>query len=261
MTTGQTGSGKSWSNLAICEAIDPTFNINRVVFRGKELMDLINSGKLPDRRGNTFLFDEAGIDMSARSWQSVTNKMLNFLLQTFRHKCFILLFTTPYEDFVDSATRKLFHAEFRTQGIDFNRDCVRLRPKLLQYNPEMKKFYKKYLRVVTPNGVRPLEIWRVFKPSEKLVKEYEEKKTKFTTELNINIGRQLHKVYNKQVTFNTKPLTARQEVILELKNKGMTDEKIGEELGISRQLVNYNVNWIRNKGIDLERRENLPLAT
>ena len=51
--SGQTGSGKSWSSIAIAEQLDPEFNIDRCVFSGLELMALINSGEL--KRGSVSL--------------------------------------------------------------------------------------------------------------------------------------------------------------------------------------------------------------
>ena len=143
--TGPTGSGKSWSALSMAELIDKDFTIDRVIFRAKDLMKLISNGNL--KPGSVIVWDEAGIDLSNRNWQSVTNKMLNALLQTFRHKNFILFFTVPFHDFIDSSSRKLFHADFETQKINRNQSTVIIKPKLLQYNSNLAKWYRKYLKV------------------------------------------------------------------------------------------------------------------
>ena len=140
---GQTGSGKSWSALSICEMLDSDFSIERCVFSGKGLMQLVNSGSL--KKGSCVLFDESGIELSNRNWQSTLNKMLNYLMQTFRHKCIILFFTSPYMDFLDSATRKLMHAQFEMVSIDQKEKKGILKPKLIQYNCDMCKYYYKYL--------------------------------------------------------------------------------------------------------------------
>lgn len=190
--TGPTGSGKSWTGLAIAELLDPTFNIDRVIFKGRELMKLINEGNL--KPGSVILWDEAGIDLSNRNWQSVTNKMLNALLQTFRHKNFILLFTVPYHDFIDASTRKLFHADFETQRINKKQKVVVIKPKLLQYNSNMGKWYRKYLRVQSNNSIIKIRRWAVPKPSDKLIKDYESKKNQFTKNLNYSIDIELGKL-------------------------------------------------------------------
>jgi len=135
--TGPTGSGKSWSALSMGELIDEDFNISRVVFSGTELMKLINSDEL--KSGSVVVWDEAGVNLSNRNWQSGINKMMNLLLQTFRHRNIILIFTVPYQDFIDAATRKLFHADFQTVSINKAKKTCRIKPKLMQYNASMKK--------------------------------------------------------------------------------------------------------------------------
>lgn len=187
---GPTGSGKSFASLSIAEMLDQEFDINRCVFTGSELMNLINSGQL--KKGSVIVFEEAGIELSNRSWQSLMNKMLGFLIQTFRHKNFILIFNSPYMDFVDSATRKLFHAEINTRKIDFEKKMTILKPQIIQYNARLKKFYYKYLRIGIKNqGMAAVKSWSVPKPSAALIKAYEKKKTEFTTALNKEIQNQI----------------------------------------------------------------------
>ncbi len=242
--SGQTGSGKSYAGMSICEMCDPEFNAERIIFSGKELLSLINSGKL--KKGSAILFDEAGIDLSNRSWQSVTNKLLNFLLQTFRHRNFILIFTSPYLDFVDAATRKLFHAEFSTVNIDFKRQTTKIKPQLIQYNGRLRKFYYKYLRVISPNGsISPIRFWHVPKPSNDLLKQYEKKKTNFTDKLNKSIELDLAKLEGKK---SYKPLTDKQEEILEYLKMGKTPIEISKIMGVHSSLIYTQINNIRKKG-------------
>lgn len=190
--TGPTGSGKSWTALSIAELLDPTFSVDRIIFKGKDLMKLINEGDL--KAGSVIIWDEAGIDLSNRNWQSVTNKMLNALLQTFRHRNFILIFTVPFHDFIDSSSKKLFHADFETQRINKNKMEVIIKPKLLQYNPNLGKWYRKYLKVKRQGKIFKVKRWAVPKPSDKLIKDYEERKNQFTRKLNEDIHKELAKL-------------------------------------------------------------------
>ena len=184
--TGPTGSGKSWTALSIAELLDEDFNIDRVIFRAGDLMRLINSGTL--EKGSVIIWDEAGIDLSNRNWQSAMNKVINFLLQTFRHRNFILIFTVPYSDFIDSASRKLFHGEFITCGVNKKKKTCTIKPKMLQYNSSMKKWYAKYIKMRKDGGkIIKIKRWKVPKPSEQLIKDYEEKKNEFTKILNNEI--------------------------------------------------------------------------
>ena len=246
---GQTGSGKSWSALSIGEMLNKDFGIDRVIFYGRELMKLINSGSLPDRKGIAIVWDEAGISLGSREWQSLANKMLNYLLQTFRHRCFILFFTCPYSDFLDSQTRKLFHAEFKTASINYKTRKVKLIPKLLQYNSELKKFYKKFLRVVIKGEVYPIAEWHIKSPSKHLIDDYEQKKNEFTKKLNERIESQLDKLELKDQSKSRKPLTALQEKIKGCWEQGiLTQAAIGEELGKKQPDISVNEMYMRNKG-------------
>jgi len=94
LISGATGSGKSWSCLSIALMLDKSFNEERIIFGLKGLMKLINSGE-NFSAGTVFVWDEFQVDISNRSWQSLTNKLLTSLLSTFRHKQFILLINAP----------------------------------------------------------------------------------------------------------------------------------------------------------------------
>src|SRR3972149_1221824 len=194
--TGPTGSGKSWTALSMAQLLDPEFNADRVIFKARELMKLINDGTL--HSGSVIVWDEAGIDLSNRNWQSVTNKMLNALLQTFRHKNFILFFTVPFHDFIDSSSKKLFHADFETQRINKNQEVVVIKPKLLQYNSNLAKWYRKYLKVSINGKIVKVKRWSVPKPSDELIKAYEERKNFFTKDLNKDIDKQLEELEPEQ---------------------------------------------------------------
>lgn len=242
---GATGSGKSWSCLRIAEELDSRFSIDQVVFTGLELMDLINSDKL--RRGSVIVFEEAGIEMSSKNWQSTLNKMLNFLIQTFRHRNFILLFNSPYLDFVDASTRRLFHAEIKTRGIDEKEGMVLLDPILLQYNAQKRKFYNHRLKVITDEGIFPLEIWKVEKPSEQLIEDYEKKKRAFTDALNKRIYAQLKKISEKELN-KPRPLTDTQQEVLDHLKSGKNNAEIAKIRGVSIVSIEGAIGGLKKKG-------------
>lgn len=242
--SGQTGSGKSYSSLRIAEELDPDFNIDRCVFGGVELMTLINSGKL--KKGSVIVFEEIGVELSAKNWASVTNKMLNYLLQTFRHKNFILIMNSPYMDFVDASTRKLFHSEMRTAGIDFEKKQARLKPHLIQYNSRIKKFYFKRLKVVTAQGKVPVDWWLVDIPSKQLRKAYEEKKDAFTDKLNREIQEELEQIHAKKT--KKKELTDDQEELLGMIKEGLNVEQMATMKNRSPTAIKVMMKYIKKKG-------------
>jgi len=247
---GPTGSGKSWAGLSICNMADATFNPERIVTTMRQLIKLVNSEKL--KEGSAILWDEAGIDISNKSWQSLTNKTINFLMQTFRHKRFILIFTSPYLDFIDAGTRKLFHAEFLMSSIDYDKEKSKVKPYLIQYNSRARKFYYKYLRVNTKRGISPIKIWNIPKPPQWLIDEYEIIKTKFTTELNKDIERQLDELESSKNNKERKPLTAIQERVLTLMAKYDNAQAVAKEMGISDKSIYFHISQARKKGYKKE---------
>lgn len=242
--SGATGSGKSYSSLRICQELDPEFDISRCVFGGLELMNLINSDKL--KRGSAICFEEIGVEMNAKNWASVTNKMVNYLFQTFRHRGFILIINSPYMDFVDSSTRKLFHAEMQTVGIDFQNEEVLLKPQLLQYNSRLQKFYYKRLKVITYEGKVPITIWRVPKPTEELLEAYEQKKREYTNKLNKKIYTELEALEQKGK--KNKDLTEIQEEVLGMLKQGLNVEQIAVARDRDKSAIKDNMRLLKKKG-------------
>jgi hypothetical protein len=118
-------------------------------------------------------------------------------MQTFRYRGFIMLMNSPFMDFVDSKTRKLFHAEISMKEIDYKKKKAIMLPRIIQYNSRRQKFYYKRLRVFHPKlGLMPVDTWSMNKPSAKLVKMYEEKKHKYAMMLNDRILKELLDVSN-----------------------------------------------------------------
>ena len=248
--SGSTGSGKSYCSLRIAEELDSDFSVDRVVFSGLELMKLINNGNL--KRGDVLVFEEAGVEMSNKNWASVTNKMLNYLIQTFRHRGFILIMNSPYMDFIDSATRKLFHAEIQTIGIDFNKEICKVKPQLIQYNSRLQKFYYKKLRVIKEEGNIPISFWTINKPSKVLVVDYEKKKREYTNTLNLKIMKELESLENKGN--KNKELTDIQQEVVDMLKEGMTIPQIATKRERSIDVVYKNIELIKKKGYKIEQK-------
>lgn len=246
LVSGQTGSGKSWTCLSVAEMLDKNFSVDHIVFGLEELMQLINSGdNFP--AGTVFVFDEFQISGGARQWQSLTNRLLNSLLSTFRHRRFVLLINSPFSDFIDSQSKKLLHAEWEVQSIDYDTEQTVLKPSLIQYNSRRKQFYYKYLRVLAKNGVAPVVKWRIPKPSQALIDAYEEKKTRFTTELNKNIERELRKVEVKRGSRNPE-LTEIQKQVLDQMIIDKNYEVVAKKLQTSVRSVFHHLLQCKKKG-------------
>ena len=250
--SGQTGSGKSWASLSLAEQLDNDFNEKNVVFNAEELMDLINAGTL--KRGSVIVFEESGVEFNNKSWASITNKTINYLLQTFRHKGFILIMNSPYMDFLDSGMRKLFHAEFQTISIDRNKGSCKLKPQLLEYNARHSKMYYKRLQVRTLKGFVPISFLNVCKPSPELINVYEAKKTAFTTKLNNDISEMLRLDRLKKIPKELRPvnLTNVQTETLDMLKKGFNRNDIIEARGIDKAAISRTMQSLNRLGYEFK---------
>lgn len=186
--SGSTGSGKSYScnSIAYLADIRQEFTVDRCYFSIKELVKDVKERKL--RKGNLAVVEEVGVLANNREWRSHENTALNYLIQIFRKDNLGVLFNAPSWYFFDSSSRKMLHALFKTVKIDYAEKTCLVKPYLLQYNDEIDKTYKKFLRVRTPNGTIPIKSWKIPSPPKDLVKAYEEKKTAFNDSIYSKLG-------------------------------------------------------------------------
>ena len=225
---GKTGSGKTLSAISICEKMSKMsgveFTIDNIIFSLKELMELINSDKL--KKGSCIIFDEPQVSISARDFQSKSNKVFGYLASTFRHRNFSLFFCTPFETLLDKNTRKLFHGRFETMSINRNNNTCRLKPRYLEHVDFKPIPYAKQMIVTYKeegkNKSSKLFHWDVDRPSKEMEKLYEIKKLEFTKKLNRNIEKVLQvfddsgKSMTAEKMETRRALTARQEEVMKL---------------------------------------------
>jgi ABC-type oligopeptide transport system ATPase subunit len=268
---GQTGSGKTYTAISICEIMSKMdgvpFGIDYVVFSLRELMDLINSGKL--KRGSKIIFDEPQVSISAREFQSEANKVFNYLLSTFRHRNLTLFFCTPFETLLDKNSRRLFHARFETMSINRNNNTCRIKPRFIEYSDFKTDAYRKQLIVMfkDENGrgkSQKLFYWDVPKPSDKLIELYEQKKLEFTNNLNKNISERLKRfdesgksltAEQKDEVVKRKPLTPTQERVMNVLasvKESNKFERASEILKISMSAIHKNKTLAEKKGYVVE---------
>jgi len=255
LTTGPTGIGKSYVDISIAYKIDPDFSIDQICFSTIELMEMVNkfndtTTELSKKKYKQLIFEEIQYSASSREWQSKTNKLLNYVLSTFRHQNIILFFNTPYVDFVDSTIMKLCHALFECRGWSKRTGLSNVRAKILQYNPAKKKTYHHSLYVIKDKTLNKLPFIKVPKPPKHLIDAYEAKKTKFTTELNKRVYRELISIENKPKE-GRKALTERQKEVMELIAEfGITQAQ--EKLGISLTAVYEHKKLAELKGYEVQ---------
>lgn len=201
---GGTGTGKSYQCLAIAEEYSKMYNIPfdpsiHVISSLKELLMLIVDKEVEKniRFGSVIVFDEPQVEGNARNWQSDMNQALSQLISTFRNQRLFVLFATPFLEMIDKQSRNLFHGEFKMIGYDKNTGIAKLKPRFLEYNRNLGDFYRKRLIIQYATKdkkaltISKLNFWHINKASEDTIRIYEDKKKKFTDDLNRKLLNQI----------------------------------------------------------------------
>ena len=197
MMQGITGSAKSYSAITKASEFDPEFDVKQVAFTFKEFMEIITSDWFMKKKYKVIVFDEPQISISNRNWQSLANKLMNYLLSTFRSDQIVVFFVAPYKTFLDSQSMKLVHVVMTTQGIDRKKNLAHIKFSIEQYNPDMDKFYHHSLYVLRNGVYNKLNSLYIKLPRKDLIDEYEKRKKKFNDGLKVDILNQINKIEGK----------------------------------------------------------------
>lgn len=204
IVTGKPRSGKTYSTMTICLEIDPSFNIDNIVFSASEFMSLLSSGKL--KEGSVILWDEGGTakSMSSREWFGLINKSINYVLQTWGHRNIGLFITVPDFHFIDSNTRKLCNLHIHTIKKNERKGIVTAK---VHYTSPMKDDIKRVRPRYDIGSRRYMTEWvEIAKPPVKLYHAYEIKKKEFTDSLNKDILADIKGLEQKESTNKNKNL-------------------------------------------------------
>ena len=266
--TGETGVGKSYNALRIAYEIDPEFNVyKQCAFSFTEFMRAVNGfngddEELKNKKYKVVVFDEVQTSVNKREWQSKVNKLFNYLISTFRHQNIIVLFTSPYSDFVDINTMKLMHAKFECKGWN-NKNKSSIRAKILQYNDRLSKFYEHSLYVIhNKKAVKFSGLWWLDKPPKHIYEPYEARKTEFTHRLNRKITRELEEMdkglYEENEPKGELNPDSMQPIIWDEAQRGYTKqeelkERVSKRLNRNVDIaqLNRNIMSMRKKGFDI----------
>jgi len=237
---GDPGSGKSYSALSLAERIDPTFNVDRVVFKPEEFLDVLDKCS----RGNVVIFDEAGVGIPSREWQTIQNKLLSYVLQTFRYKNLCVIFTTPNMSYIDKQVRLLVHHSVVAKAIFLEINAVQCYFYVRDHNPltDIPTFEPlKLANNGTLYNVNPVYIPH---PSEELAKEYERKSKMFKKEVEVEAREKIQqiregkidqKLDGRQVRRLKNQADALKNLVIYLMKQGYKASEICSMMGITQQ--------------------------
>jgi hypothetical protein len=88
---GAEGSGKSTLGLQWCKYVDPSFNLERVVFTPEEFREAVYKAE----KGQAIMFDEAFTGFSSRAALSGVNKTLISMMMQVRQKNLFIVIVLP----------------------------------------------------------------------------------------------------------------------------------------------------------------------
>jgi len=176
---GYTGTGKSWLAVKIASLLDPTFTKetmkDRIITSPTAFLKILsNEDDSRLQKGMVIIFDEAGVGIPAREWASINNRAIDKILQTFRYRNLIVIFTVPMFSYIDTHARNLIHYYFETQKILMASKENLIKVFKLEPNTLTGDLYKKY-PIFSFNG-RKVKFQRGFrykKAKAVLCNEYE----------------------------------------------------------------------------------------
>jgi len=97
--------------LSLCQHWDKYFSAKRIAFTAQEFLELLPI--VPNK--GWILWDEPGVYLSHRRWQSEINIQIMQVVQSFRRKLINVIFCLPSGSFMDKVVRETCHFVIRLQ--------------------------------------------------------------------------------------------------------------------------------------------------
>jgi len=257
VTTGPTGSGKSYCDLRKAELqhrrrFKEEFPIKNCCFSVAELMERIQSGEL--RRGEVLILEEAGVNAGSGDWQTKVVKMFNYVLQSFRSMNIGLWINLPVLSMLAKQARQLVHMHMETMGIDHQQGVCKVKPLCHQLNQHTGKSYWKFMRVKVCGKIVAVERLGFKMPSKELLEKYEAKKEKFLSDMTEEFTKELRKLERDKLDkLARKDITPVQKEVKDLWDKGFNKTEIARKLGKAVPTVWQILKTLEKNGISIER--------
>jgi len=251
---GDTGSGKSYACLRILE------RMNEIVNPGTKA-DVRNCCRtLPEfmerlkhvNKGDVLILEEVGVNLSASTWASKLNRIMNHIMQTFRTQNLVVLLNLPNPKMLDINARRLLHGRMTMKGINIPAKLSKVSFKRRQYNSEWDKEYWKYLRATINRKQVKIPTMTLNKPSNWLCKIYEKRRTEYTDKLKDDVTKEVNQAMFKEEQRihggNGKPLTEKQQLVVDTYLSGITKVvPLGEKVGIAPGTISQMFKLIAKK--------------
>lgn len=189
---GKPGLGKSVEAQEMALNLDPTFNLNRIVFSIEEFLSLLSkgdplTGKL--NPGQAIIFDEVVTDQGAesRGAMSKTNKLMTYIAANFRARRLIVFICLPSLMQLDKNLREVnVTGIFKVVDKDPNTRKNKNKFFWCHYDPYSQFAMRQYPRLIDSKGkiTKIMSMWIPI-PSQEFIDAYEVKKMDYL-QRNIN---------------------------------------------------------------------------
>lgn len=261
--TGSTGSGKTYSAISILDnyynkVLNKPFPIENIVFSPKQMIDRLRYFEKYDLRAEFLLAEEWGVNNSALEFQNKTQKMLSYVMQSFRSMNVGILMTLPVLTMLSKSTRQLLHFHFITSGIDYNTKRTKLKPFFHQLNQSSGKSFWKYPKVRINKRLIKLKKLNISHPNKEIVDKYELLKQRFVGSLLKDFSDELDRKELEEKKKLMRPLLTKNQLkFFELMQQGKTNRECQDILNIKHASVaSRRRKAILIKGYDTKNIEN-----
>ena len=99
---------------------------DKVMFDVSDFVDYIVDGGL--KKGNSVILDDAGVFMNSRDWQTVQNKAISIVAQSFRYRNLITFITVPKWNYIDAILIAIFKSPNKLYDFLFPWKLIRVVP-------------------------------------------------------------------------------------------------------------------------------------
>lgn len=178
---GETGSGKSYAALRVAEAVDPNFTVDQIAFSVVEFLELVIDDSYGP--GSIIVFEEASVEAGSDEYMTKKNKALRQVSEIWRHQRRGALFTFPAFKRLDPDVRARMAALIQLDELNETAGNSIGRYKFLQQDSDSGEIYRHYPRI---GGVEYKKM-KFTLPSEDLIEAYEQKKSDYTQDKNLEL--------------------------------------------------------------------------
>lgn len=258
---GEPGTGKSNLGIALLHKLNPELFEEmtpeevlekRLAFNPTRFLEIINDPET--KKGSVVVFDEPQINFNSRDFYSTTNKMINKVLTTFRHRQLITIFCTPSLSYIDSQARKLMSLFIEPYNMNMKEGYIKARVYKYQYNAYMDKVFRPKIRFQDPNDrtLKVLSTISVRRLPPRIERAYKEVSHKFKRDITKDVQKKLKGEID---SLKEKPvLTMLEKEVIKLKvNKKKNKEEMAEELGLPKAQINKVYKDLKKKGLGVNK--------